>query len=82
MPTERRSASAIRQKLILGCKARFFENLVDGGLGEYDDCEGIAWRWQSVDGGLFKAPAVQDTVGATQPIGGNGREMSPAGGLA
>jgi hypothetical protein len=26
------------------------------GLAEYDEMEGIAWRWQSIDGALLKCP--------------------------
>ncbi|MEN3291488.1 MAG: hypothetical protein V7642_741 [Burkholderiales bacterium] len=30
---------------------------------EYDDLEGIAWRWQSIDGATMKAPLAQESVG-------------------
>ena len=33
------------------------------GLGEYDDLEGIAWKWQSLDGATVKAPLAQEAVG-------------------
>jgi putative transposase len=32
-------------------------------LAEYDELEGIAWRWQSVDGASGKAPLAQECVG-------------------
>ena len=38
-------------------------NLWRAGLAEYDDMEGIAWKWQSVDGAMIKAPLAQDAVG-------------------
>jgi|GEM_PF-398231 len=33
------------------------------GLAEYDEMEGIAWRWQSIDGTMMKAPLAQEAVG-------------------
>ena len=32
-------------------------------MAEHDDLEGIAWRWQSVDGAMIKAPLAQQAVG-------------------
>ena len=31
--------------------------------------EGIAWRWQSIDGALLKAPLAQEWLGPTPPTG-------------
>ncbi len=45
-------------------RAGFFEALCKAGLAEYDELEGIAWRWQSIDGAMFKAPLAHDAVGA------------------
>ncbi|MBB5017729.1 hypothetical protein HNQ59_000999 [Chitinivorax tropicus] len=44
-------------------KAGFFEALWKVGVAEYDNFEGIAWRWQSMDGAMFKAPLAQEAVG-------------------
>ena len=33
------------------------------GLAECDEMEGIAWDWQSLDGGIVKAPMAQQAVG-------------------
>ncbi len=33
------------------------------GLAEYDEMAGIAWRWQSTDGALMKAPLAREAVG-------------------
>ena len=44
-------------------KAGFFEALWRAGLAEYDELEGIAWRWQSIDGAMIKAPLAQEQVG-------------------
>ena len=48
---------------MLWSRAGVFESLWRAGLAEYDDCEGIAWRWQSIDGAMFKAPLAQEAVG-------------------
>ena len=64
LPTERfGSASAIHKRFLEWQKAGVFEELWKTGLAEYDDLEGIAWRWQSVDGAMMKAPLAQDAVG-------------------
>jgi hypothetical protein len=41
----------------------FFEALWRAGLAEYDEMEGIAWRWQSIDGAMMAAPLAQEQVG-------------------
>ncbi|ENZ95904.1 transposase [Xanthomonas fragariae LMG 25863] len=43
--------------------AGFFEVLWKAGLAEYDQMQGIAWRWQSVDGAMMKASLAQQAVG-------------------
>jgi transposase len=57
------SASAIHARFLEWEKAGFFEALWKAGLAEYDDLNGIAWRWQSIDGAMMKAPMVQEAVG-------------------
>lgn len=44
-------------------KGGVFEKLWAMGLAEYDEMEGIAWRWQSIDGAMMKAPLAQESVG-------------------
>ena len=64
LPAERYgSASAIHARFLQWEKAGFFEALWKAGLAEYDDLEGIAWRWQSIDGAMMKAPLAQSSVG-------------------
>ena len=41
-----------------------FVALWRAGLAEYDEMEGIAWDWQSVDGAMVKAPLALECVGA------------------
>jgi transposase len=57
LPAERYgSASAIHARFLEWEKAGVFEALWKLGLAEYDEFEGIAWRWQSIDGAMMKAP--------------------------
>ena len=44
-------------------KEGFFLKLWKKGLAEYDDMEGIAWKWQNIDGSMTKAPTAQESVG-------------------
>jgi transposase len=65
LPAERYgSASAIHARFLEWEKAGVFAALWQLGLAEYDALEGIAWRWQSVDGAMMKAPLAQQSVGA------------------
>ena len=82
LPAERfGSASAIHKRFLEWQKAGVFEALWKAGLAEYDDLEGIAWRWQSIDGAMMKAPLAQEAVGPNPPDRGKKREQaSPAGG--
>ncbi len=64
LPAERfGSASAVHARFLEWEKAGLFEALWKAGLAEYDDFEGIAWRWQSIDGAMMKAPLAQSSVG-------------------
>jgi hypothetical protein len=64
LPRERfGSASSIHKRFLQWEKAGVFQALWQAGLAEYDEMEGIAWRWQSIDGALFKAPLAQESVG-------------------
>ena len=58
-------------------KSRFFTSLWRVGLAEYDEMEGIAWNWQSIDGAMIKAALAQEAVG-TKPDGqGKKRKQTP-----
>lgn len=64
LPSERfGSASAIHKRFLQWERAGVFEAIWAAGLAEYDNMEGIAWRWQSMDGAMFKAPLAQEQVG-------------------
>lgn len=88
LPKERfGSASAIHKRFLEWEEAGFFEALWKAGLAEYDDMEGIAWRWQSIDGAMMKAPLAQEAVGPNptdrgkkwkQATSAGGRPWGPA----
>jgi transposase len=64
VPKERfGSPSAIHRYFLEWQKAGFFARLWKAGLAEYDEMEGIAWQWQSIDGGMNKAPLALEEVG-------------------
>ena len=64
LPRERfGSASAIHKRFLDWEQAGFFEALWRAGLAEYEQMEGIAWQWQSIDGAMMKAPLAQEAVG-------------------
>ena len=81
LPTERfGSASAIHARFLEWEKAGVFENLWRLGLAEYDEMEGIAWRWQSIDGAMMKAPMAQESVGPNPTDRGKKWEQAPFAG--
>jgi transposase len=64
LPKERfGSSSSIHKYFIYWLKEGFFIRLWQAGLAEYDEMEGIAWEWQSIDGAMVKAPLAQIAVG-------------------
>lgn len=84
LPKERfGSASAVHKRFLEWEAAGFFEALWKAGLAEYDQMEGIAWRWQSIDGAMMKAPLAQEAVGPNPTDRGKKRQQAPpAGGRA
>ena len=73
------SASAVHKRFLEWERAGFFEQLWQAGLAEYDEMQGIAWRWQSIDGALMKAPLAQQAVGPNPTDRGKtGKQASPA----
>jgi len=55
--------SSVHQYFLLWKRAGVFTKLWRKGLAEYDEMEGIAWEWQSIDGTQIKAPLAQESVG-------------------
>ena len=81
LPAERYgSSSAIHARFLEWEKAGFFETLWKAGLAEYDDVEGIAWRWQSIDGAMMKAPMAQASVGPNPTDRGKKWQQAPFAG--
>ena len=65
LPEERfGSASSIHQYFLEWKREGVFIRLWRKGLAEYDEMEGIAWSWQSIDGAMVKAPLALEAVGA------------------
>lgn len=80
LPREFGSASAVHKHFQNWHREGFFLALWRAGLAEYDEMEGIEWRWQSIDGTLLKAPLGGEATGnnptdrgkkgaKTQPVG-------------
>jgi transposase len=81
LPCERfGSASAVHQRFLEWEKAGFFATLWRAGVAEYDEMEGIAWRWQSIDGAMMKAPLAQEAVGPNPTDRGKKWEQTPFAG--
>src|SRR4030043_968678 len=57
------SPSSIHKYFLEWKRKKVFVRLWRKGLAEYDEVEGIAWRWQSIDGAMIKAPPARDAVG-------------------
>ena len=57
------AGSAIHAYFMAWARAGVFERIWVAGLAEYDEMEGIAWLWQSVDGSTNKAPLAKESVG-------------------
>ncbi len=79
LPKERfGSPSAIHTHFMKWAKAGFFVSLWRAGLAEYNDMQGIAWRWQSIDGAMVKAPMAQESVGLNPTDRGKKRNQAPS----
>ena len=81
LPRERfGSASSIHKYFRQWLKTGFFLALWRAGLAEYDEMEGIAWKWQSVDGAMIKAPLAQEAVGRNPTDRGKKGKQAPSSG--
>lgn len=81
MPKERfGSASAVHKRFLEWERAGLFESIWRAGLAEYDQMQGIAWRWQSIDGAMLKAPLAQESVGKNPTDRGKKRQQAPSPG--
>lgn len=69
------SASSIHQYFLEWQAAGVFERLWQASLLEYDELEGIAWEWQSLDGAMVKAPMALESVGRNPTDRGKKRQQ-------
>ena len=77
LPEERfGSASSIHKYFQAWKRKDVFVRLWRKGLAEYDELEGIAWAWQSIDGAMVKAPLAQEAVGPNPTDRGKKREQA------
>jgi transposase len=70
------SASAIHRYFREWEQKGFFLELWKRGLAEYDDMEGIAWEWQSIDGSMYKAPLARESSGPNPTDRGKKRKQT------
>lgn len=56
LPRELGASTTVYDRVRLWEEQGVFERIWQAGLQEYDELEGIAWEWQSMDGVLTKAP--------------------------
>jgi transposase len=63
LPKEYGSASSVHAYFLEWKRCGAFVKMWRRGLAEYDEMEGIAWSWQSIDGSMVKAPLAREAVG-------------------
>lgn len=63
IPASFGSSSSVHRYFQEWTRAGLFLKIWKRGLAEYDEMAGIAWRWQSVDGCITKAPTAQESAG-------------------
>jgi transposase len=73
------SASAIHARFVQWMHAGVFHAMWRAGLAEWDEMEGIAWRWEGLDGALVKAPFIAEAAGGIWRNGWKGRKPKAAG---
>lgn len=56
LPRELGASTTVYDRFRLWEEQGVFEQVWQAGLQEYDELEGIAWEWQSMDGVMTKAP--------------------------
>jgi transposase len=76
LPKEYGSSSSVHTYFLEWKREVFFLALWQQGLAEYDEMEGIAWSWQSIDGALTKAPLALEAVGPNPTDRGKKRKQA------
>jgi len=64
LPRELGACTTVYDRFRLWEQQGLFERIWQVGLQEYDELEGIAWQWQSMDGVMTKAPFGGAATGA------------------
>ncbi len=64
LPRELGASTTVYDRFRLWEQQGVFERIWQAGLREYDELEGIAWQWQSMDGVMTKAPFGGAATGA------------------
>ena len=70
------SASSVHKYFLEWKRKGVFVKLWRKGLAEYDEMEGIAWSWQSIDGAMVKAPLAREAVGRNPTDRGKKRNQT------
>jgi len=70
------SASSVHKYFLEWKRQGVFVKLWRKGLAEYDETEGIAWAWQSIDGSMVKAPLALEAVGPNPTDRGKKRDQA------
>jgi transposase len=76
LPKSFGSASSVHKHFQRWRGQGFFLALWRAGLAEYDELEGIAWEWQSIDGTQGKAPLAREAVGNNPTDRGEKRQQT------
>ncbi len=64
LPRELGASTTVYDRFRLWEEQGVFDHIWQAGLQEYDELEGIAWEWQSLDGVMTKAPFGGAATGA------------------
>src|SRR5271170_3389402 len=80
LPKSFGSATAVHRHFQQWRVAGVFRALWRAGLDEYDDLEGIALEWQSIDGAQGKAPLALEAVGNNPTDRGKKRNQTQSAG--
>lgn len=76
LPGEYGSASSVHQYFLRWKRRGVFVRMWRKGLAEYDEMEGIAWSWQSIDGAMVKAPLALEATGPNPTDRGKKRHQA------
>jgi transposase len=80
VPRKYGNGSSIHRYFQKWAKAGVFSQMWLAGLAEYDEMEGIEWKWQSIDGAMVKAPLGGEASGPNPTDRGKKRnEAAPSG---